>query len=378
MAILTVGIFTACSDQLPLEEDMLFPAEETGTIIFAPSITVPEGDGNHVMTSRGAYYDGTKQGVYFDWTENDVVGIFPLTNKEAQQLKYNCTTVTTTAESAQDGISKAQFAPDNAEFAWTSGNSYRVYYPFTSVATNITAIPLDYTGQVQVGKPDMTDYYKPGGDKEVYLATEKSSSEHLSAKSFLLSDAATPNNGNLSFRMHHLGGAVRFFLSMPKTINANITEIRLVASKAIFHAHANLNVLTGETSPTGDATNYLCLNLEDGSDHSKGVNVKYDATTDNYGHYFVAYMMAYPIKLTELLTTDDGLYIYAKGKDSENKDVYFRSVNLTKRDIPQGVVTQFKVVQYEAPIDLQPITVQEWQDGLTIDNGEDGKGTENW
>lgn len=371
MAILTAGIFTACSDQLPLDENILSPVDEAGTVIFAPSITIPEGDGNHLLTSRATYYDGNSQCVFFEWTEKDVVGIFPLVDN-ATQLKYDCKKVTTTAESANDGVSKAQFKPEDADFAWTAGQQYRAYYPYTPAAADIIAILLDYTNQTQIGKPDMTAYSVGEEKLSVYNESERAASAHLTAKSFLLSEVALAEEAKpLGFKMKHLGGVLRFFLTLPNDINADITEVRLVATKPVFHEKAVLNVLAGTTTVTDEATNNLCLKLDN-------VHVKYEA--GKYDHILAAYMMAYPVALTsnDILGANGKLYIYVKGKDGDDNDLYFRSGAIKKKDIVAGQLTQFSVspTDKDDPIDLQPITVQQWEDGLNLDN--DGKGTGDW
>lgn len=372
LAIAASGLFSACSSGPNISEQTpstLIPIKESGILFIAPGIALPEGEGNHDMPTRASYYDGTRQGVYFDWVVGDKVGIFPVTTP-SQQAVFTVKTVNNTAEQDDNGVSRAVFNSDNGDFHWVTENTYRAYYPYTSAATDITAVPMDYRGQVQEGKPDLTDHFN--GSKENYNATEKTSSAHLTAKSFLLSNGAQPTaDDKMHFKMSHLGGVVRFYLVMPIDIDADITEVRLVATKPVFHEQATLNVNNGTTPPAGSASNNLTLKLNN-------VHAKYVA--EAYDHYVIAYMMAYPVALTTALTSVDGLYIYVRGKDTSSNDVYFRSVSLTKKDITAGKLTQFSVYQreYDEPVDMQPITVQEWQDGLTLSNGEDGKGTENW
>lgn len=360
------GMMCACSDAKQ-ELAIPTPLPEGGVTIDAPAVSMPMGEGNQVMT-RGSFYDGAKGGVYFNWEVNDVVGIVPVTDGYAQQMEYVCKSVTTEVENSQDGVSRGFFKQEDANFAWTS-KEYRAYYPYAPAATDATAITLDYTGQQQTGKPDMENYFN--GDKANYYATEKTASEHLSQKTFLLSEVTQVNDDNiLPFKMHHLGGIVRFYLALPATIDASVTEVRLVATKAVFHEHATLNAQTGATTPEGEPTSSIVLNVT-------GASLSGNA----YGHYFVGYMMAYPVALTQdaVLGTTGKLYIYVKGKNSSDEDVYFRSGAVTKKDIAAGQLTQFAVkpAAENDPVEVQPITVQEWQEGLTLSNGE-GTGTENW
>lgn len=361
------GMMCACSDAKQ-ELAIPTPLPEGGVTIDAPAVSMPMGEGNQVMT-RGSFYDGAKGGVYFNWKVDDVVGIVPVTGDEAQQMEYVCRSVTTEVENSQDGVSRGFFKQEDANFAWTSSQEYRAYYPYTSAATDATAITLDYKGQQQTGKPDMENYFN--GDKANYYATEKTASAHLSGKTFLLSDVTSTTGSTLGFKMRHIGGVVRFYLALPSAMKASIQEIRLVATKAVFHEQATLNMQTGETSPAGEATNNLLLNVSD---------VNLPGTT--YGNYLVAYMMAYPVALTQdaVLGATGKLYIYVKGKNSSDEDVYFRSGAVTKKDIAAGQLTQFAVkpAAENDPVEVQPITVQEWQEGLILSNGEEGTGTGNW
>lgn len=364
------SMMCACSDK-GQELTAQMPIQEDGILIYAPDAAMPVED---VMT-RGAFYDGSRGGVFFDWEaydpqteKGDVVGIIPTTGAEVQQMKYECRSVTSTSDADPDkGISKGFFKQEDADFAWTPGQDYRVYYPYDATALDATAIDMDYTGQQQTGKPDMVDFFA-GGTRANYYETEKSASEHLSKKTFLLSEVTQVNDDNiLPFKMHHLGGIVRFYLALPATIDANVTEVRLVATKAVFHEHATLNAQTGATTPEGEPTSSIVLNVT-------GASLAGNA----YGHYFVGYMMAYPVALTQVLGASDNIYIYVKGKKANNEEVFFRSGAVAKKDITAGKLTQFAVkpAEKEEPIDVQTITVQEWQEGLTLDN--DGKGTENW
>lgn len=365
---------SACSGTQTEDPMPLVPSEAEDVMLYAPEVLLPEGEG--IVPTRGSYYDGVKEGVYFDWVaydkENqtgDVAGIVPITDG-AQQLRFECKSVSTTAEDAPDGVSRALFRREEADFAWNPALTYRAYSPYTSLATDVTAIALDYTGQQQTGKPNMADYFDENSNHAAYYATERSASAHLTAKTFLLSAPATPSSENaLRFKMNHLGGILRFYLAMPASTNIDVTEVRLVATKAVFHESASLNIQSGTTTPTGEATNSLIL---------KTNAVRLDGS-DVYDHYLVAYMMAYPVALTsnDVLGANGKLYIYAKGNDG-TKDVYFRSGSITKKDIVAGQLTQFSVkpTEKDEPIDVQPITVQEWQAGLTLNN--DGNGTESW
>lgn len=369
-----LGVLTACSDNLPLNE--VPPTQSEGAIVSAPKISLSEAEDSPMMSTRATYFDGHEGKVFFTWEvydeetkKGDKVGIIPVSDEATQQMEYKCRSVSVTAEDAKDGISHALFKQEDATFAWEGGQTYRAYYPFYSGGIDVTAVPLDYTGQTQTGKPDMENYFE--GNKENYYKTEKNSSAHLTAKSFMISNVATAEaQKSLPFKMSYLCGIVRFYLSLPTTLKdgSTISEIRLVTSKPVFHEHATLNVKNGVTTASGEATNNLLLQLND---------VTLSGTT--YGNYLVAYMMAHPIALTDAAFNDTNLYIYVRGKDSGGNDVFFRNNNpLKHQDITAGKITRFTVkpLAQDDPIDVQPITVQEWQEGLTLDN--EGKGTGNW
>lgn len=364
---LVCSLTWACSDtQLPGEEE---PTPMAEALFNAPSVVMPEDVVMPAMSTRATYFDGEKLGVSFSWEKGYFAGITPMLDS-APQMKYECKNVSATAEEATDGISRANFRQEDANFAWVAAQKYRAYFPYTTAA-DITAIPLDYSGQQQNGKPDMEDYYKAGSDKTNYYATEKSASKHLTEKSYMISNVTTAEaNKDLSFKMSYLCGIVRFFLTMP-IAEIKVTEIRLVATKAVFQEKVTLNMLDGKTTPQTQPTNNIVLTLKDavlkGNESVEGSN------------RLVAYMMAHPVELTndEILGNNGKLYIYVKG-ESNGKDVYYRSGAIKKKDIAAGVLTQFSVspTEKDEPIDVQPITVQEWQAGLTLNNN--GKGTESW
>lgn len=377
--IAVAGMLTACTEELvvetpdvPLTPDTLLTPEDddnTNALFLLPSITMQEEGTEEQPVTRASYYDGKTQRLMFEWKETDVVGMFPC-DANASQQKFDFKKLNqSAAEESGDGVSKAVFKPENTDFQWRNEYSYRAYYPYTTSAQDITSIAIDYSGQTQTAKPDFSAY--KNSDTETYYQSELNASAHLTAKTFIMSNQVTPSTSteSLSFKMKHVGGVVRFYLVFPETVNADITEIKLVATKPVFHENATINVLDSTSTPTGEATNVLSLSLA-------GVHVEKTPSTDAYGHYLLAYMMAYPVKLTEVLS-DGSLYIYTQGTDASGNGIYYRSISITKKDINAGGLTQFSVYQnLDDPISMQPIGVEEWKAGLEFSN--DGKGTEDW
>lgn len=375
MLMAAAGVVTSCSttDDVAMIDDITAESPSTkedgvAALIVVPGFATNDTAGEEA-TTRASYYDGTTQKLLFEWNENDKLGIFPMQAKSSQQ-KFSFSKRVSNVDGATDAVSHAVFTPDDLAFAWVNGGDYRAYYPYSSSSADIEAMKLDYTGQKQTGKPDFTAY--KAGRSDDYNKSEIDASAHLSAKTFLQSAVSTPTDDNIQFKMEHLGGLVRFYLVLPESVNANISEIRLVASKPVFHEKVEYNLLEGTLSSYLDEPQqYLTLALE---------NAHVEKTSsDAYGHYLLAYMMAYPIALTTELTSTDKLYIYVNGKDAGGNDVYFRSNSITKKDITKGGLTQFSVKPNatEDPISLQPISVQEWKDGFNANNNN-GSGTGDW
>lgn len=388
-----LSLLTACTDTMFEDGDSapaLVPVGEEGTLFLAPGISLPEGEGNHDMAyseatstshqsvrKRATYFDGAKMGVYFKWETDDKVGIFPIQGNQAElqgnadQQLFNCTSV---ADETAEGNSSAHFRPENENFAWTEGYSYRAYYPFNPSATDATQVPLSYTGQKQTAMVDMVSYYDNEKTKnfQPYYDSEVKASAHLSQYSYLKSEDSSLSDGKMQFQMNHLGGVVRFFLSLPKSTPINVSEVRLVATKPVFAESATFNMIDG-TTQAGSLSNSITLATE-------GISFSGETTYDYY--YLVAYAMAYPVALTsdDVLGTTGKIYIYVRGKNNIDEDLYYRSGAITKKDISAGALTQFSVKPNEKdePIEMQPISVQEWTEGITFSNGEEGTGTGNW
>lgn len=363
------GLTWSCSNALPSSDDD--SAQTNEALVSAPIVALSEEDGNPLMSTRATYFNGEDLRVYFTWEKGQIIGITPIV-AEAQQIKYECKSVSETAEEATDGISRALFKPEDAEFAWTVGQTYRAYFPYTP-AIDMTAIPLDYSGQQQTGKPDMESYYKGGDNLQTYYESEKLASAHLTAKSYMISAETTAEaNKNLPLKMSYLCGIVRFFLTMP-IAEITVSEVRLVATKAVFCENATLNLQTGSVTPVEPLTNNVVLTF---------ANTTVQGDVDVEGsNRLAAYMMVHPVELTndDVLGNNGKLYIYVKG-EIDGDEVYYRSGAIKKKDIVAGDLTQFSVSPKDNndPIDVQPITLQEWQEGLTLTNGEEGTGTGNW
>lgn len=366
MLMAAAGVFASCTTADEIIADTP-SAKEDGVValVVVPGFTINDNPSN---ITRASYYDGNTQKLLFEWNENDKLGIFPMQAKSSQQM-FSFSKLVSNVDGATDAVSHAVFTPDDLYFAWVEDGDYRAYYPYSSSSADIKTMKLDYAGQKQTGKPDFTAY--KAGRSDHYNKSEIDASAHLSAKTFLQSAVSTPTDDNIQFKMEHLGGLVRFYLVLPESVNANISEIRLVASKPVFHEEVEYNLLAGTLSSyLDDPKQYLTLALE---------NAHVEKTSsDAYGHYLLAYMMAYPIALTTELTSTDKLYIYVNGKDADGNDVYFRSNSITKKDITKGGLTQFSVKPNatEDPISLQPISVQEWKNGFDANNN--GSGTEDW
>ena len=176
-------------------------------------------------------YTGNGNGYSFAWTEGDVLGIFP---DEGYQTAFPI-------NSESVGSNTALF--DGGKWALKADARYAAYYPFIeSLSFSKTAIPIDYTGQVQKGNGSTT---------------------HLGKYDFMATTFNTVDKkGNVNFQLKHMGCLVRFELTMPKADTYSSVEVK--SSNVPFIAKGNINLTESEPSIISTATsNTVTIELED-------------------------------------------------------------------------------------------------------------------
>ena len=157
----------------------------------------------------------TDKGAEFAWAANDTVGIFPETGAQA----YFPMT-------SGAGTKTASFS--GGGWALKDASRYAAYYPFVgSFYLNREAIPVNYTGQTQVGD---------------------ASTAHLGAYDYMAAAPATPQGGNANFAFNHLGCLVQLKLTVPQA--TALTSVTISTEEALFAVEGTVNLMSDLVSIT--------------------------------------------------------------------------------------------------------------------------------
>lgn len=198
--------FVACTDEVAE-----LPVGELKQIVMTASDFETENGSrtNFQITSSGAE---------FSWAANDTVGIFP---NEGAQAYFPMT--------SGAGTKTANFT--GGGWALKDASTYAAYYPFIgNFYLDKTAIPVDYTGQVQTGD---------------------ASTAHLGAYDYMAAAPSTPKNGNVVFAFKHLGALVQLKLTVPQATTLN--SVTLTTESKVFGVEGKVNIMAntlGITSVT--------------------------------------------------------------------------------------------------------------------------------
>ena len=142
------------------------------------------------------------------WAENDTVGVFP---NEGIQTAFPM--------SSGAGTKKATF--DGGGWALKDGNTYAAYYPnIGEYYLDKHAVPVDYTGQTQVGNASMA---------------------HLGAYDYMVAAPTAPEFGSANFVFKHLSALVQLKLTIPQP--ATITSVKLVTETDAFAVKGKVDIM---------------------------------------------------------------------------------------------------------------------------------------
>ena len=250
-----MGLASCTGDELSKEAEVVAGTSGIKTITATVANYGP-------MTRSELYREDND--INFRWSVGDVLGIFP---DKGDQVSF-------TIDENQAGSLTATF--DGGAWALKVSHTYHVYFPHVYENRDMTAIPMDYTGQKQIGKNTYS---------------------HLGKYDYLATDAVTPTGPYLNFTMYHQGSAM--LLKIKAAEAGTFTSMTLTADNNVFTTKAELDI-SGET-PVVTATeqsNNITLQLQ-------GV------TTSSADEEFTLSMMTLPVDLTSetlsvFLTRDDG------------------------------------------------------------------------
>lgn len=130
------------------------------------------------------------EGAVFSWKAGDIVGICP---DVGTQVRFPI------IENTGANTNQAKFT--GGGWAVKGAHTYMAYYPFISdMELDKTAIPVDYTGQVQAGS---------------------GTTGHLSNFDYMAAAASAPSDGEIMFDFKHLGALLVIDLTVPKIAEYN-------------------------------------------------------------------------------------------------------------------------------------------------------------
>lgn len=151
-----------------------------------------------------------EDGPHYAWAETDTIGIFP---NVGRQVEFSM------AEGA--GSTSAKFT--GGGWGLKSTSTYAAYYPLIGqYYLDKTAIPVDYTGQVQDGN---------------------GSTAHLGAYDYLAAPASKVNNGTVSFNFERLGCLVQLKLTLPQA--TTLQSVSLITDSEAFAIKGKVDIMAG-------------------------------------------------------------------------------------------------------------------------------------
>lgn len=396
-------MFAACSsDQIELAEQTNEKTpnatpntngeEEAWPWADGVSVTVPnlELHGDQIPT-RALVYDVTNKFMVFSWKnstdsnskDGDKIGVFPV-NTPSSTSQQQCFVMTNDdiIEGA-NSVSAKFMNYDTGVLSVDAFKDYVSYFPYVEPRTveldrfDYEKIPVKYLGQIQSANVNIYAYANRKTTVEqmnTYNESERIAASHLEAYDYLASNATSTANGGVHFYYTRLGSTVRFFIKAPEKIVYD--NIQLVNKDALFMTKGTMNIYNKTLTAT-ETSHVLSMQLgADGFDLSDETSIHYQNPSTGY---IIAYMMLAPIKLKEV-TSQCYLYICGHVKDHPEQKKYFKSAPLTKYDIEQNKTLQWTTTNNtpDEPITFNAISVEEWKEGTTFSNGDDGKGTEGW
>lgn len=198
----------------------------------------------------------------FSWTPGDRVGILPDTGA---QVYFEIPQSTNNNELTDEERRKASF--DGGAWALKASSNYAAYYPFIKdFDLNRTKVPVDYTGQKQIG----------------------ASTNHLGAYDYLAARPVTTNpNGGVTFDFDHVGALILIKFIVPNAGTA-LKNVTLSADGVAFTTKGTYNLTSTKEKgfPITSTETSDCFTME----------VDYTTITDN--EEITIYFMTAPIDLS--------------------------------------------------------------------------------
>ena len=217
----------------------------------------------------------TSSGAEFSWAANDTVGIFP---EEGAQVYFPMT--------SGAGTKTANFT--GGGWALKDASVYAAYYPMIGkFYLDKTAIPVDYSGQVQAGN---------------------ASTAHLGAYDYMVASPSAPKGGSVNFSFKHLGALVQLKLTMP--VASTLNKVTLSAEEEVFLLNGQVDIMSDNV-----------LIESDGLSREVSLGVQGVSTTEE-GQTVTLYMMLPPCQLAGKTITvtacDNSSNVYTASMSGKN------------------------------------------------------------
>ena len=252
-ALLSAIALVSCSVE-PLIEDLQEPSGDFEKVILRAHNFIWADN----PSTRTSLTISETDGAVFAWAAGDIVGIYP---DVGTQVRFPI------VEGIGQETQVARFT--GGGWAVKGAHQYMAYYPFIpDMDLDKTAVPVDYTGQIQDGN---------------------ASTAHLSPFDYMAAAAEAPSDGEISFDFVHLGSLLMLNLIVPKVGEYN--TLTLTCNGVPFATKGTVDI-TAETpviTPT-DWSNEFVVHLN-------------NLTTTQANENVVIFAMIPPVDMSEQTIT---------------------------------------------------------------------------
>lgn len=374
--IATLLLFAACTS----EEAVIDNVTNENVVGILAEIEDPEGLGDEFVSRASLVYDESNKIMAFKWDDEDHIGVFTKNESPEHRAQQEYTQVKN--DPANTDNVRAFQTPDGAVHV-DKNYQYVSYFPYSAEVSDYAKVPVKYTGQKQIDPIDFSDYNKSPDTK--YRDSQPKASAHLADYDYLCTGVTDPTpTGGIYFNMNRMGAIVRFWIVLDKKYNYVYDELQLVNNTKMFTTKATMDAEEMKLTPTEQSH---IVNLRFGSAGFDMSTVPADGTSNTFYYwnssnkhvgYIMAYMMFGPIDLTGNDVENCFIYLVAHEKGHPEKKHYFKSSGLSKPNLTPNAFYKWTIYPGEdTPIEVSEITVEEWREGTTFDNGN-GNGTATW
>lgn len=238
ISLYTIGTLLAATALFSCTRE---PLEEANgdfdrVIIQAHDFVLAEGP-----STRTSLTISDTDGALFSWAAGDIVGIYP---DVGTQVRFPI------VEGLGENTQVARFT--GGGWAVKGAHQYMAYYPFIpDMNLDKEAIPVDYTGQVQVGS---------------------GSTSHLSPFDFMAAAASAPTDGEINFDFKHLGSLLMLNLTVPKV--GEYTTLTLSCQGVPFVTRGTVDITAADPAVTPtDWSNEFVVHLHNFATSQPNENV---------------------------------------------------------------------------------------------------------